>query len=140
MTMKTPDIIKKGLESCNKGWQYCRECPYYTVGCDIVLCGDALEYIKQLEADNAQQARCIENLSDKLNAANDEMAKLQAERDAMISDFEQYDELPCALCEHYSKEESEIPCKFCKNLATPTDEDKVSQWEWRGVQKEDGNV
>jgi len=59
--MKTPDIIKKGLESCNKGWQYCRECPYYTVGCDIMLCGDALEYIKQLEAEVAAAHRRNQN-------------------------------------------------------------------------------
>lgn len=36
---------------------------------------DALAYIQQLESDNAQQARCIENLTDKLNATNDALPR-----------------------------------------------------------------
>ena len=123
--MKRHDEIKDGLEHCAEDG--CKKCPYED-DCNMadgfsVLAADALAYIQQLEADNAELLTKVE--------------QLQAERDALISDFEQYDELPCALCEHYSKEESDIPCKICKNLATPTDEDKVSQWEWRGVQKEE---
>ena len=127
--MKTPDEIKKGMNDAlpdhvhfHKGdpEPHLTHFNYHALEC---LHADALAYIQQLEADNAELLTKVE--------------QLQAERDALISDFEQYDELPCALCEHYSKKESEIPCKNCKNLATPTDEDKVSQWEWRGVQKEE---
>lgn len=73
--MKTPDEIKKGLECCARVG-YCYKCPYQE-GCfhpsdDVCpMHMDALAYIQQLEADNAQQARCIENLTDKLNATND---------------------------------------------------------------------
>ncbi len=68
--MKTPDEIKKGLECCNEMCD--SSCPYWEDSeCPISVRNDALAYIKQLEADNAQQARCIENLTDKLNATND---------------------------------------------------------------------
>ena len=36
---------------------------------------NAFDYIQQLETDNAQQARCIENLTDKLNATNDALPR-----------------------------------------------------------------
>lgn len=87
--MRTPDEIKRGLECCltNEG---CWHCPYddpATKDCAICmpeLLADSLAYNRQLEADNAQQARCIENMTDKLNAANDVMAELKAERDALM--------------------------------------------------------
>lgn len=135
--MKSPDDIKKGLECCGKGLTWDETCgmgcPYegmYITGCSMEISADALALIRQLEATVSEKEKVVAELSGKIG-------QLEAERDALISDFEQYDELPCALCEHYSKGNDEIPCKFCKNLATPTDEDKVSQWEWRGVQKED---
>ena len=51
--MKTPDEIKKGLESC--GADECHGehtgCPYKDdVFCIMHICGDALAYINQLEA------------------------------------------------------------------------------------------
>lgn len=51
--MKTPDEIKKGLESC--GADECHGehtgCPYKDdVFCIMYICGDALAYITQLEA------------------------------------------------------------------------------------------
>lgn len=80
--MKSPDEIKKGLECCNQfrsggHWNICSKCPC-DIGkgrCDGTLETDALTYIVQLEADNAQQARCIENLTDKLNATNDALPR-----------------------------------------------------------------
>lgn len=114
------------LKRCHD-MSFCMEnCSYRKLDfpeCIIAMRDDTLPYIQHLEADNAELLTKVE--------------RLQAERDALISDFDEYDELPCALCKHYSQKESELPCKFCKNLATPTDEDKVSQWEWRGVQKEE---
>lgn len=126
MDLKTPDEIKKGLESCNKGWQHCNECPYHTIGCDVVMCGDALEYIKQIEADNAQLNRCIENMTDKLNAAHDETAKLQAERDAAVADLKSY--RCCHGCKHLGVGFNE-PCLHC--------DFENNCFEWRGVQKEE---
>lgn len=128
--VKSIDEIKKGLEHCINGTS-CRGCPYCEECAIASDCNpmhkDLQEYVQQLE----------EFADKKIVELFEKVEQLQAERDALISDFEQYDELPCALCEHYSKGNDEIPCKFCKNLATPTDEDKVSQWEWRGVQKEE---
>ena len=77
--MKTPDEIKKGLGCCVKflacvpTMDCCEYCPY--IGSCDELEKDALAYIQQLEADNAQQARCIENLTDKLNATNDALPR-----------------------------------------------------------------
>lgn len=79
---KTPNEIKKGLECCRTGdFGRHSNCPYNITepNCMQRMLADALAYIQQLEADNAQQARCIENLTDKLNAAHDETAKLQTE-------------------------------------------------------------
>lgn len=80
--MKTPDEIKKGLETHKSKTADCSECPYENVVtqdgwelCFKNLESDALAYIQQLEADNAQQARCIENLTDKLNATNDALQR-----------------------------------------------------------------
>ena len=71
MMTLTPDEIKM-LMANHKS---------YTYSLDEFM-RDALVLIQQLQAENAQQARCIENMTDKLNAMNDEVAKLQAERDA----------------------------------------------------------
>lgn len=60
--MKTPDEIKKGME----GLKFIA---------NAVRIDNALSYIQRLEADNAQQARCIENLTDKLNATNDALPR-----------------------------------------------------------------
>ena len=75
--MKKPDEIKKGLDHC--GEYGCKDCPYVQ-DCIMTdgfseLAKDTLCYIQQLEADNAQQARCIENLTDKLNATNDALPR-----------------------------------------------------------------
>lgn len=77
--MRKPEEIKKGLGcavtgACKGSDAY----PYYNH--EPGLCigesrRDALAYIQQLEADNAQQARCIENLTDKLNATNDALPR-----------------------------------------------------------------
>lgn len=94
---------------------------------------DALALIQKQEkkiADLLEERELNDFLRDRVN-------QLEAERDALISDFEEYDELPCALCVHYEKDPADIPCRFCTTLASPLEEDKVSHWSWRGVQKED---
>ena len=97
-TVKTPEEIKKGL--LYHGNTLCDDdCPYRLLngfGCKGMLCDDALAYIQKLETDNAQQARCIENLTDKLNATNDALAakaelseQYRWERDVAIGQLEQ---------------------------------------------------
>ena len=74
---RTPNKIKKGLECCMDHDGTCEDCPYVDGECRAFeqLAGDALALIQKLEADNAQQARCIENLTDKLNATNDALPR-----------------------------------------------------------------
>lgn len=62
--MKTPDEIKKGLESC--GADECHgqhtDCPYHNDAlCIMHICGDALAYIQQLEKQIAFENRGNEN-------------------------------------------------------------------------------
>lgn len=77
MSTKTPDEIKKGLGCCISHFmESCNACPYAHIsGCARESTSDALALIQQLEADNAQQARCIENLTDKLNATNEALPR-----------------------------------------------------------------
>ena len=80
---KTLDEVKKGLECalCDEPADICGEdCPCWSAYSTAEMrqdehVADALSYIRQLEADNAQQARCIENLTDKLNALNDALPR-----------------------------------------------------------------
>ena len=62
--------------------------------------------------------------------------QLEEKMEGLISDFEEYDELPCALCEHYDKDPYEEPCRSCNTIARPDDEETFRHWKWRGVQKE----
>lgn len=81
--------------------------------------------VQQFQYDNAQLNRCIENMTDKLNAMNDEVAKLKAERDAALAGLKS--NCTCPECKYFS-DDIQDPCRGCK----PTD----SKFEWRGVQKE----
>ena len=137
--MHTPDEIKKGLECCSNVNFVCNEeCPYYKSlsegeDCCLKKNADALALIQQLQDDNAQLNRCIENMTDKLNAMNDEVAKLQAERDAAVADLEHVKD--CDSCKYdnacftgkkdcFGCHEKRCPCLTC-------------QYEWRGVTKEE---
>lgn len=175
--MKKPDEIKKGLECCAASYADChKECPY-KLDCDgSQVLKDALTYIQQLEAQNAEQAekirrlesslmdemsktklihvvdlnddsakviqqlqsdnaqlnRCIENMTDKLNALNDEVAKLQAERDAAVKDLHYLvnhplSAGPCFACLHNNDCWRGGDCDPVNN----------DRWQWRGVQKEE---
>lgn len=126
---RTPEEIKKGLECCMDHDGTCEDCPYVDGECRAFeqLAGDALALIQQLQYDNAQQARCIENLTDKLNALNDELAELQAERDALMEQAKYAG--VCDMCKHEHTPLNELPCKEC-SLSN-------RKFEWRGVQKEE---
>ena len=130
---RTPDEIKKGLECCSNVNFVCNEeCPYYKSlsegeDCCLKKNADALAFIQQLQDDNAQLNRCIENMTDKLNAMNDEVAKLQAERDAAVEALKNGD--VCESCKHFGTLMDEEPCAWCGRLH--------SNFEWRGVQKEE---
>lgn len=125
--MRTPDEIKKGLVYCMSRDCAGGKCPYYYAkSCNYEKSNDVLSYNQQLEADNAQLNRCIENMTDKLNALNDELAQLQAERDAAVRDCGCF---PCQTCEE--RENGDL-CPMCEINGGYR---KFHQW--RGVQKEE---
>lgn len=127
MMTRTPDEIKQGLE----GLKF------------IANAGridDALALIQQLEAENAQLHRCIENMTDKLNAAHDEAAKLQAERDAAVKELEHVAEKVDQSAVYIDNDiYSVVDYNTYLNLRNMVDDFANWQYEseWRGVQKED---
>lgn len=113
--MKTPDEIKKALECCFYDSEQCGECPYYPVSCDRELVRDAREYIQQLEAQNAELLKKVE--------------QLQAERDAAVDDLQMG--VCCGTCAYDDTDVNEQPCATCARATT------FGNWEWRGVPKEE---
>jgi len=101
--MKTPDEIKKGLD-CNN-IDHCNECPYDGLDCAKHVDQDALAYIQQLEAENAD--------------LKSRLAQVERERDAALHDF-LCD--PCEVCKH-----GETALDDCCALYTQC------KFEWRGV-------
>lgn len=129
---RTPDEVKKGLEYLSitnvaeKVERAKHGLPYaYTEE----VAADALALVQQLQDDNAQQARCIENMTDKLNAMNDEVAKLQAERDAAVKDIPR----ACGFCEYYDADEDTCGYQGCCFPVSGVN----TAWQWRGVTKEE---
>lgn len=138
--MKTPDNIKKGLEHCAEDG--CKKCPYED-DCNMAdgfsaLADDALTLIRRQEAD----LDTLRQFTTELSARNEELrnakttlalrvAQLEAERDAAVKDMP----TSCMLCKHFKKKtctcNSKKPCACISGVKT--------EWEWRGVQKEDSN-
>lgn len=121
--MKTPDEIKRGLEFC--GADECHgdqhtSCPYNgDVFCIMHTCADALAYIQQIEAQNAELFGKIE--------------QLQAERDAAVETI--YEMAKCItedVCEWCDGVECERLCMHHAILRPG--------FKWRGVQKEDSDA
>lgn len=134
--MKSPDEIKKGLADnipvhCHPGDLEPRLTPLMMVDLED-LHADALALVQQLQDDNAQLNRCIENMTDKLNAMNDEVAKLQAERDAAVEDLKYV--AACKTCKEFRRSALTEPCLHCTKYGLLDSENK---YEWRGVQKEE---
>lgn len=109
--METPDKIKKSMEHC-AGSRPCAECAYDNR--DFPYCimrqrADALAYIQQLEAQNAE---------------------LQAERDAAVADITQMVQEPYSpcYCDYCKLTEEECSKSNCRGR---------NAFVWRGVQKEE---
>lgn len=115
--MKTPDETKKGLECCLGDCHnyHCEECPYRNP--------DTVDY-----------DGCPDNGRELAEDALALIQQLEAERDALIDAVKDWGG-SCAVCKHYDKPEDSFPCRFCAERF-PEDEDKISHWQWRGVQKE----
>lgn len=120
--MKTPEEIKRGNVCCGIN-RSCDYCPYDD-DCIDRLFKDNLDYIQQLEQDNAQK--------------DERIGQLERERDGLLHDFKLYMErninqkcgpYACDLCkrggDYYELERIDCP-KGCMGL---------SKWEWRGVEE-----
>ena len=146
---KTPDEIKMGLKFAESNCLYvecCEDICPYNKDCDVsdpdrmaemprIIATDALAYIQQLEADNAQLNRCVENMTDKLNAAHDETVELKRERDALVEIIRNeanFNPVPlqCRCCKNFNGDFTKDTCRFCGTKAP------FGNFEWRGV-KED---
>lgn len=128
--MKTPDVIKKGLECLFRHRMddcdlECSKCDVYAPGWTTSgLCADALTYIQQLEAKDAEKDKRIADLER-------ELAAVKRERDALVDGLHGI----CESCKHY---ETEL-CACC--LHDPdTWNATEDNWEWRGVCPENTGV
>ena len=114
--MKTPEEIKKGLNICSNSSR-CSGCPYQvyvdgSFGCEEQGCDDGL-----------------------LPDAFAYIQQLEAERDAAVALIPR----ACAYCKWYGTKHGGFhpDCKNpngCRNVSGIN-----TGWQWRGVQKEDGN-
>lgn len=142
---KTPDEIKKGLECCAASYADChRECPYKP-DCDgTQILKDAIAYIQQLEAQNAEKDARIQQLEKRvihLEALNqsdlsvitmqertrgrlqEQISQLEAELDAAVKSLRGR----CFECKHNKTS----VCLICSK------DKELKYWQWRGVQKEE---
>lgn len=116
---KTPDEIKKSFRlhtlSNRSG---CIGCAYrdpnkISFKCQSELFKDVREYIKQLESQNAELLKKVE--------------QLEAERDAAVADISR----GCYTCRNGGKDIWEEPCDSCRRTGG-----NIDHWQWRGAQKE----
>ena len=161
--MKTDEEIVKGLESCN-GRYPCDECPYRKTpkgkDCKTERNIDAIALIQQLQADNAEKDKRIQQLERSLSFASDladglKAATVKQEQELYVSE-ERNRQLEAQNAELLTKVEQlqaerdaaleniRGDCVYCLHLC----EDMVApscfdcankgyyRWEWRGVQKE----
>lgn len=122
--MKSSDVIKKGLWHCSEDG--CKKCPYED-DCNMadgfsVLAYDALTLIKQYESDLINLQRLFATAESRANL-------LEAERDAAVADLKSY--RCCHGCKHLGVGFNE-PCLHC--------DFENNCFEWRGLQKEDGDA
>ena len=124
---RTPDEIKKGLSVCMGYTEGCAICPYYhDKECQRDIKTDALSYIQQLEAQNAELLEKVE--------------QLQAERDAAVADMRQASIYLCCACKKYHHAVCGVSNHYCEEIGERPDFTgamSCGMFEWRGVQKEE---
>ena len=96
------------------------------------------ERVHQLEAeleDMTARYKIADDCAKKKGEMNEmlyaELTAVKAERDAAVEDMHGR----CPSCKHYDKDPKEEPCASCSSGYGNMD-----NWQWRGVQKEDGNA
>lgn len=88
--MKTPDVIKKGLECCTtEEFDCCNKCPY-SQSCDdhgvYDLDKDALTYINKLEKANEELVDALGRLTGVINALADQIPHWVSVEDKLPED------------------------------------------------------
>jgi hypothetical protein len=118
---KTPNEIKKGLECCNRTFDACHDCPYDTYdegwGCTVEKNADALAYILQLEAERDAA------VADIRYAASVYIGECNTCKNGEV----------CAACK---RQDACDECPNSKCMCSGCGAGR-SNWQWRGVQKED---
>lgn len=126
---KTPDEIKKGLETCSADECHGQhtDCPYHPdLMCIRNICADALALIQQLQAENAEKDERIQ--------------QLEAERDAAVEDMKQAAIYLCCACKKYHHAVRGVSQHYCEVTGEREDFSgaiSCGMFEWRGVQKEE---
>ena len=84
---KTPDEIKKGLETCSTKDAECENCPYYDEKCTYDITSDSLAYIQQLERDKNW-------LSENYELIREENERLEAQNTELLEKIKQLEKKP----------------------------------------------
>lgn len=126
--MKTPDEIKQALETCSTK-KPCPSCPMWDECKEAAslkpLWDNALAYIQQLEADNAELLTKVEQLEAKCH-------QLERERDAAVADLAETKD--CITCKHSANcKIGGFDCYHCNDKDCPC---LTCQYEWRGAKEE----
>ena len=165
---RTPDEIKKGLECCSEDG--CKSCPYeqdcYTTDGFSALAADALDLIQQLQDDNAEKDKSMQQLERSLSFACDladglKAATVKQEQELYVSEERnrqletQNAELSGKIGQLEAERDAAVndlhylvnhplsagPCYAClhsKDCWRGGDCDPVNddRWQWRGICKE----
>ena len=165
---RTPEEIKKGLECCSEDG--CKSCPYekdcYTTDGFSALAADALAFIQQLQDDNAEKDKSMQQLERSLSFACDladglKAATVKQEQELYVSEERnrqletQNAELSGKIGQLEAERDAAVndlhylvnhplsagPCYAClhsKDCWRGGDCDPVNddRWQWRGICKE----
>ena len=167
---RTPDEIKKGLECCYSPVETimrCEQCPYYgSIVCKMRLHTDSLALIQQLQAENAEKDKSMQQLERSLSFARDladglKAATVKQEQELYVSEERnrqletQNAELSGKIGQLEAERDAAVndlhylvnhplsagPCYAClhsKDCWRGGDCDPVNddRWQWRGICKE----
>lgn len=134
ISMKTPDVIKKGLAMCSADECHGQhtDCPYHPeLMCIRNICRDALALIQQLQAElsdaknNHQHTIDIaERQKSQIDKLKKVIVRLNAERDAAV---EACGKFPCESC---VESENGDNCNWCAVV-----NGRRTGYVWRGVKE-----
>ena len=161
---RTPDEIKRGLACA--GLHTCpdEKCPYYAscAPCELQVQDDALAFIQQLQDDNAEKDKSMQQLERSLSFARDladglKAATVKQEQELYVSEERnrqletQNAELSGKIGQLEAERDAAVEalkngdvCEACKHFGALMNEEPCascsilhSNFEWRGVTKEE---